>query len=58
MTKVLLTHTPQARRQYYGERSLNGLQALAKVRLRLSCQVRVTEAARLASRARTGLAPK
>src|SRR3979490_2558276 len=31
MTKVLLTHTPQARRQYYGERSLNGLQALAKV---------------------------
>jgi D-3-phosphoglycerate dehydrogenase len=31
MTKVLLTHTPQARRQYYGERSLNGLQAVAKV---------------------------
>src|ERR1700675_2996315 len=31
MTKVLLTHTPQARRQYYGERSLNGLQALAEV---------------------------
>ena len=31
MTKVLLTHTPQARRQYYGERSLNGLQAAAKV---------------------------
>ncbi len=31
MTKVLLTHTPQARRQYYGERSLNGLQALAQV---------------------------
>ena len=29
--KVLLTHTPQARRQYYGERSLNGLQALAEV---------------------------
>ncbi|HXQ06995.1 MAG TPA: hydroxyacid dehydrogenase [Bradyrhizobium sp.] len=29
--KVLLTHTPQARRQYYGERSLNGLQALAHV---------------------------
>ncbi len=25
--KVLLTHTPQARRQYYGERSLQGLQA-------------------------------
>jgi D-3-phosphoglycerate dehydrogenase len=31
MTKVLLTHTPQARRQYYGERSLNGLRALAQV---------------------------
>jgi D-3-phosphoglycerate dehydrogenase len=29
--KVLLTHTPQARRQYYGERSLTGLQALAEV---------------------------
>jgi D-3-phosphoglycerate dehydrogenase / 2-oxoglutarate reductase len=31
MTKVLLTHTPQFRRQYYGERSLKGLQALAQV---------------------------
>ena len=31
MMKILLTHTPQARRQYYGERSLNGLQALAQV---------------------------
>src|SRR6202049_2789523 len=31
MAKVLLTHTPQARRQYYGERSLRGLQALAEV---------------------------
>src|ERR1700716_700751 len=31
MTKVLLTQTPQARLQYYGERSLNGLQALAHV---------------------------
>jgi D-3-phosphoglycerate dehydrogenase / 2-oxoglutarate reductase len=31
MAKVLLTHTTQARRQYYGERSLNGLQALAEV---------------------------
>jgi D-3-phosphoglycerate dehydrogenase / 2-oxoglutarate reductase len=29
--KVFLTHTPQARRQYYGERSLRGLQALAQV---------------------------
>jgi D-3-phosphoglycerate dehydrogenase len=31
MIKVLLTHTPQARRQYYGERSLSGLQAVAQV---------------------------
>jgi len=31
--KVLLTHTPQARRQYYGEASLNGLRALAEVKL-------------------------
>jgi D-3-phosphoglycerate dehydrogenase / 2-oxoglutarate reductase len=31
MKKVLLTHTPQARRQYYGERSLSGLQAVAEV---------------------------
>jgi D-3-phosphoglycerate dehydrogenase / 2-oxoglutarate reductase len=31
MIKVFLTHTPQARRQYYGERSLNGLQAPAQV---------------------------
>jgi D-3-phosphoglycerate dehydrogenase len=29
--KVLLTHTPQFRRQYYGERSLKGLQAVAEV---------------------------
>jgi D-3-phosphoglycerate dehydrogenase / 2-oxoglutarate reductase len=29
--KVLLTHTPWFRRQYYGERSLNGLRALAQV---------------------------
>jgi D-3-phosphoglycerate dehydrogenase / 2-oxoglutarate reductase len=29
--KVLLTHTPQFRRQYYGERSLHGLQAVAQV---------------------------
>ena len=29
--KVLLTHTPAFRRQYYGERSLQGLQALAQV---------------------------
>ena len=33
MIKVLLTHTPQARRQYYGARSLSGLQALAQVAL-------------------------
>jgi len=31
--KVLLTHTPQFRRQYYGERSLNGLRAVAEVKL-------------------------
>jgi D-3-phosphoglycerate dehydrogenase / 2-oxoglutarate reductase len=30
--KVLLTHTPDFRRQYYGERSVSGLQALAEVR--------------------------
>jgi D-3-phosphoglycerate dehydrogenase len=29
--KVLLTHTPQFRRQYYGERSLHSLQAVAQV---------------------------
>jgi D-3-phosphoglycerate dehydrogenase / 2-oxoglutarate reductase len=29
--KVLLTHTPEFRRQYYGERSLKGLQAAAQV---------------------------
>src|SRR6202166_4242422 len=31
MIKILLTHTPQFRRQYYGERSLKGLQGLAQV---------------------------
>ena len=31
--RVLLTHTPDFRRQYYGERALKGLQALAKVKL-------------------------
>jgi D-3-phosphoglycerate dehydrogenase len=31
--KILLTHTPQARAQYYGERSLRDLQAIAEVRL-------------------------
>jgi D-3-phosphoglycerate dehydrogenase len=31
MMRVLLTHTPQARQQYYGERSLRGLQAAAQV---------------------------
>ena len=29
--KVLLAHTPEMRRNYYGERSLRGLQALAEV---------------------------
>ncbi|MEH2622067.1 D-3-phosphoglycerate dehydrogenase [Bradyrhizobium sp. AZCC 1719] len=31
--KVLLTHTPQSRAQYYGDRSLSGLQAVAQVKL-------------------------
>ena len=31
--KILLTHPLQARAQYYGERSLNGLRALAEVKL-------------------------
>jgi D-3-phosphoglycerate dehydrogenase len=31
--KVLLTHTPQSRAQYYGDRSLSGLQAIAQVKL-------------------------
>ena len=31
--KVLLAHTPQMRRDYYGERSLNGLQAIAEVKV-------------------------
>ena len=29
--KVLLAHTPEMRRNYYGERSLNGLRAIAEV---------------------------
>ena len=35
--KVLLTHTPQFRRQYYGERSLHDLQAIAEVALTEAC---------------------
>lgn len=31
--KILLAHTPQMRRDYYGERSLRGLRALADVKL-------------------------
>jgi D-3-phosphoglycerate dehydrogenase / 2-oxoglutarate reductase len=31
--KVLLAHTPQMRRDYYGERSLGGLRAVAEVKL-------------------------
>ncbi|MCA6114450.1 hydroxyacid dehydrogenase [Bradyrhizobium sp. WSM 1738] len=31
--KVLLTHTPQARAQYYGARALSDLQAIAEVKL-------------------------
>ena len=34
--KILLTHPPEFRRQYYGERSLHGLQALADVALHTS----------------------
>ena len=34
--KVLLAHTPEMRRNYYGERSLKGLQALAEVILHQS----------------------
>jgi D-3-phosphoglycerate dehydrogenase len=47
--KILLTHTPDFRRQYYGERSLEGLRALAEVRLHESDDVldakRLVEAA-------------
>ncbi len=31
--KVLLTHTPQSRAQYYGARALAGLRAIADVKL-------------------------
>jgi D-3-phosphoglycerate dehydrogenase / 2-oxoglutarate reductase len=31
--KILLTHTPQSRAQYYGARALSGLQAIAEVKL-------------------------
>jgi D-3-phosphoglycerate dehydrogenase len=31
--KILLIPTPEFRRQYYGERSLDGLQALGQVKL-------------------------
>jgi D-3-phosphoglycerate dehydrogenase len=45
-----LTHTPEFRRQYYGERSLKGLQALAQVKLHEAGEVldarRLIEAAR------------
>ncbi|MEH2553518.1 D-3-phosphoglycerate dehydrogenase [Bradyrhizobium algeriense] len=34
--KILLTHTPQSRAQYYGARSLEGLQAIAQVKLHQS----------------------
>src|SRR5271167_2683141 len=33
MASILLTHTPEMRRKYYGERALSGLRALAEVRL-------------------------
>ena len=31
--RILLTHTPEARRNYYGEKALSGLSALGEVRL-------------------------
>ncbi len=37
--KILLTHTPDFRRQYYGDRSLSGLQALAEVKLHDAAEV-------------------
>lgn len=33
MARILLTHTPEARANYYGERALAGLRALGEVRL-------------------------
>jgi D-3-phosphoglycerate dehydrogenase / 2-oxoglutarate reductase len=33
MARILLTHTPEMRRKYYGERALAGLRALAEVHL-------------------------
>ena len=30
-TRVLLTHTPPSRRQYYGDKALHGLQELGDV---------------------------
>ena len=33
MTRILLTHSPEALAQYYGERALAGLQALGEVKL-------------------------
>ena len=48
--KVLLTHTPEFRRQYYGERALSELQTLAQVKLHEADEVlnaeRLVEAAR------------
>ncbi len=47
--KILLTHTPDFRRQYYGERSLSGLQALGEVKLHDADEV--LDAAHLVERA-------
>ena len=48
--KVLLTHTPEFRRQYYGERALSELQTLAQVKLHEADEVlnaeRLVEASR------------
>ena len=48
--KILLTHTPQSRAQYYGARSLDGLQAIAQVKLHESNDA--LDAARLIEAAR------
>ena len=40
--KVLLAHTPEMRRNYYGDRSLNGLRAIAEVILHEGDQAEVT----------------
>ena len=48
--KILLTHTPQSRAQYYGARALTGLQAIAEVKLHEAGEA--LDAARLIAAAR------